>query len=96
MLLLLLPERNSAIGSVTLGVCDGVQGRHFSSSVFTLSHSFTSLLSVPLFCFWLAERSGADRLTEGRLKHGQTPTAAEPGAADFCVNTSQCDTRTEP
>ncbi len=75
---------------------DGVQGQHVSVSVFTLSHSFTSLLSVPLFCFWLGDRLGADRLIEARLKHGQTPTTAKPGFAAFCVNTSQCDTLKEP
>lgn len=74
---------------------DGVQGQHVSVSVFTLSRSFTSLLSVPLFCFELAERLGADRLIEARLKHGQTPTTAKPGFAAYCVNTSQCDTFTE-
>lgn len=82
-MLLLLPDRNLAIRSVTVCVCDGVPGQHISVSVFTLAHSFTSLLSVPLFCFWLAERLGADRLIEDRLKHGQTPIAVNPGFAPF-------------
>lgn len=83
IMLLLLPVRNLAIRSVTVCVCDGVRGQHISVSVFTLSHSFTSLLSVPLFCFWLAERLGADRLIEDRLKHGQTPIAVNLGFAPF-------------
>lgn len=81
MFLLFLPDRNLAIRSVTVCVCRGVQGQHISVCVFTLSHSCTSLLSVPLFCFCLAGRVGADRLIEGRLKHGQTLTTAKLGLA---------------
>lgn len=93
MFLLLLPDRNSAIRSVSVCVWDRVWGQHFSASVFTLSHSFTSLLAVPLFCFcfWLAESLGADRLIKGRLKHGQSPTTAKPSFAAFCVHSSQYD-----
>lgn len=91
MFLLLLPDRNSAIRSVSVCVWDRVWGQHFSASVFTLSHSFTSRLTVPLFCFWLAESLGADRLIKGRLKHGQSPTTAKPSFATFCVNSSQYD-----
>lgn len=90
-MLLLLPDRNLAIRSVTVCVCDGVQGQPISVSVFTLSHSFTPLLSPPLFCFWFAVHLGADRLIEDRLKHGQTPNTVNPGFAAFGVNTSHCE-----
>lgn len=76
MLLLLLSDRNLAIRSAT--VCVYVVGCKVNISpslcvyIISLFH-----LSVPLFCFRLAERPGADRLIEGRLKHGQTPNTAK-------------------
>lgn len=64
-----------AIRSVTVCICDGVRGHHIFVSVFTLSHSFTSLLSLPLFFFWSALYLSADGLIADRLNHGQTPSA---------------------